>query len=59
VVAAGLFVERSNALSVPLGFDAAQVLVATVGAGQARIESAARLDLYQKLVDAVAPHLAS
>jgi putative ABC transport system permease protein len=55
VVAAGLFVRTFARLaSVPLGFDNSQVLVVNVSAAQARIDPAARLDLYQRLVDAVA-----
>jgi predicted permease len=55
LVAAGLFAGSAVRLArVPLGFDADRVLVMTVNTARAAIDPGARLDFYQRIVDAVA-----
>jgi predicted permease len=54
LVAAGLFAGTALRLArVGLGFDPAHVLVITVDTARAAIDPAVRLDLYQRLVDAL------
>jgi putative ABC transport system permease protein len=53
-VAAGLFVRTFARLaSMPLGFDADRVIVANINATRSSTPTAARLDLYQRIADAV------
>ena len=55
VVAAGLFVSTLKRLTaVPLGFDRDRVLIVNVDTARARIESPARMSLYERLVAAAA-----
>jgi predicted permease len=54
LVAAGLFVGTATRLAnVALGFTPDRVVVITVNTARAAIDPAARLDLYQQLVDAL------
>ncbi|HJR58671.1 MAG TPA: ABC transporter permease [Vicinamibacterales bacterium] len=53
-ITAGLFVRTFGHLAgVPLGFDAARVLVISVNATRSRVAPEGRLDSYQRLTDAV------
>jgi putative ABC transport system permease protein len=54
VVAAGLFVRTFERLTaVPLGFDRDRVLVVNVDTARAHREDSTRLDLYDRLVEAI------
>ena len=54
IVAAGLFVKSFARLAnVRLGFDRDQILVVNVNALRSRVEPAARVQLFQRLTDAV------
>jgi putative ABC transport system permease protein len=55
VVAAALFVRTFDRLAtMPLGFDRDRVVTVTVDTTRARVDPAARIPFYQRLVDAVA-----
>ena len=55
IVAAGLFVRSFTRLAnVRLGFDRDQILVVNVNALRSQVEPAARMQLFQRLSDAVA-----
>ena len=55
VGAAGLFVRTLDRLSsVPLGFEPRRVLVITVNTARSAIDPAARLELYARIVEAIA-----
>ena len=55
VVAAGLFIRTFARLAtMPLGFDRDRVTLVTVDTARVRIDSAARLPFYHRLVEAVA-----